>query len=333
MEKRSTAAAIEQLKNNRALPLYFLIGKEKFFQDLFIHAAIENIFPERASRDLNLHILYGSENTLSELLSACLSYPMLSDRKLVIVRDFDKMKLTDPDALQKYVDNPQQSTTLVLASAEKGRQKIYDHISKHAQTVDCAPIPEYKVTDWLSAHCRSYGRSITPQAAQFLVNHIGPNLLGLDQEINKIISYKNDDSAIRIEDLEATTGISREANIFALQKALSRRQLSISLNITSHLRETGVDISAINAILFAFFRKTVQVAYLKQRGQQRREIASQLKLREFQLKEMYECTSHFNLSQLRGIIGLLHQSDRAAKTSAASKEGAAQMLCYQICRI
>ncbi len=333
MEKRSPTAAIEQLKNNQALPVYFLIGKEKFFQDRFIHAAIETIFPEPGSRDLNLHILYGSENTLSELLSACLSYPMLSDRKLVIVRDFDKMKLPDPDALQKYVDKPQTSTTLVLVSAEKGRQKIYDYISKHTQTVDCAPIPEYKVADWLTAHCRQYGRSIEPQAAQFLVNHIGANLLGLDQEINKIISYKNDDSAISVEDLEATTGISREANIFALQRALAHRQLNQSLNITNHLLETGVDISAINAILFAFFRKAAQVSYLKQRGKQRREIASQLRLRDFQLKDMYECSTHFNLTQLRGIVALLHQSDRAAKTSTTSKEGAAQMLCYQICRI
>ncbi len=333
MEKRSPAAAIEQIKNNQALPVYFCIGNEKFFQDQFIQAAIETIFPERASRDLNLHILYGTENTLSELLSACLSYPMLSDRKLVIVRDFDKMKLSDPDALQKYVDNPQISTTLVLVSAEKGRQKIYDYISKHAQTVDCSPIPEYKVVDWLSAHFRTYGRSVTPQAAQFLVNHIGPNLLGLDQEINKIISFKNDNSTISIEDLEATTGISREANIFALQKALSRRQLPASLGIARHLLESGVDISAINAILFAFFRKTAQVVYLKQRGLQRRDIASQLKLHDFQLKEMYECSSHFNLSQLRGIIALLHQSDRAAKTSASSKEATSQMLCYQICRI
>jgi len=333
MSKIPIQKALKDINEGNIAFAYYLLGKEKFFQDQILASLTQKVFPERASKDLNLTILYGSENTLSELISACLSYPMLAERKLVIVRDFDKMKISDPEALQKYLDNPQKSTCLVLSASEKGRAKIYEHIAKTVQTIDCAPIPEYKVGDWISNHCRQLGRNIEPQAIQFLIALLGSSLLGLDQEIKKIIDFKNDDSPITIEDLEQTTGISKEANVFALQNALARRQLESSLKIVSRLLDSGSDVSMINAVLFAFFRKILQVQSLNAKGMNRKEIGDQMRLREFQLKEIFAASSVYNSTQIKQIIGLLHQVDIAAKTSAARPEASLQMLCYKICRI
>lgn len=333
MSKIPIQKALQDVEQGNLATSYYLVGKEKFFQDQIISSLTQKVFPERASKDLNLIILYGSENSLSDLISACLSYPMLADKKLVIVRDFDKIKISDPEALQKYLDNPQKTTCLVLSATEKGRAKIYEHITKTAQTVECTPIPEYKVGDWISGHCRNLGHKIEPHAIQFLIGLLGSSLLSLDQELKKIVAYKSDDTSITIEDLEQTTGISKEANVFSLQRALANRQLETSLKIAARLLDSGTDISMINAVLFAFFRKLLQVQSLQSKGSNRKEIGEQMHLRDFQMKEIFAALSVFNGTQTKQIIGLLQQVDVSAKTSAMRSDASLQMLCYKICRI
>ena len=329
----SLQAAIGQLKAGQIASIYFLPGKEKFFQDQFIDAALKYIFPDKAARDLNLTILYGSENTLSELISACLSYPMMSARRLVLVRDFDKMQISDADAFAKYLEHPQPTTCLVLSASEKGRAKIYTTLANRAQTIDCTPVREYKIGGWVNEYCREKGSAIDPQAVQFLIELLGTNLLGLTQEINKILTYKGNSSPITIPDLEQTTGISREANVFTLQRALARRQLKTSLKTAAQLTDTGTDITALNAVLAYFFRRLLQAASLQSKGKNRQQMAEVMHMHDFQLKEIYEALKHFNLKQIERIIGIIHETDIAAKMSTGNKNSFVQMLCYKICKI
>lgn len=333
MAATTLQAAIGQLKTGKIAPVYFLPGKEKFFQDQFFSAALKYIFSDKASKDLNLSVLYGSENTLPELISACMSYPMLAEKRLVLVRDFDKMKISDAETFAKYLEHPQPTTCLVLSASEKGRAKIYTTLAKLAQTIDCTPIREYKIGGWIGDYCREMGSSIEPRAIQFLIDLLGANLLSLTQEINKILSFKGDSTPITIADLEQTTGISKEANVFTLQRALARRQLKTSLKTAARLTETGTDVTALNAVLSAFFRKLLQVSSLKSKGKDRRQIAEAMHMRDFQLKETYEALTHFNLRQIESVIAFLHEVDIATKTSAGDKNALVQMLCYKICKV
>ena len=291
------------------------------------------IFTDKSSRDLNLTVLYGTENTLGELLSAVLSYPMLAKYKLVVVRDFDKMKISDAESLNKYLNNLQKTSCLVLSSEEKGRTKIYNAIEAAAHNVDCKPIPEYKVATWFTNYCRQQQINIEPQAINFLINQVGSNLLNLNLEIEKVRDFKNDDTIISIEDLELTTGISKDFSVFALQNALAQRQLNAAIKICHNLLDAGQNINFIISILYAFFRKILIASSLKQKGSDRKQIAAEMGITEFQFKEIYGALSKFNSDQINKIIHLLHESDIAAKTSVINDKPGLQMLCYKICRI
>jgi len=333
MIKSSVDQVIQKIKSDQIDPLYYLTGAEKFFHDQVIEALDKTIFTDKGSRDLNLTVLYGTENTLGELLSAVLSYPMLANYKLVIVRDFDKMKISDPESMNKYLNNLQKTTCLVLSSEESGRSKIYNAIEKAAHNVDCKPIPDYKVATWFINYCRQQKINIEPQAINFLINQVGSNLLTLNLEIKKVRDFKNDDSIISIEDLEQTTGISKDFSVFALQNALSQRQLGTALTICNNLLNAGQNINMITSVLYAFFRKILIASSLNQKGISRQQMATEMGLAEFQFKEIYNALSKFNPGQIHKIIQLLHDIDIASKTSMTDEKPGLQMLCYKICRI
>jgi len=333
MAKRSLTEALKNIEAGRFEPLYYLVGKEKYFHDRFIERISTGAFPDKGSRSLNLNILYGSENTQAELMAAVEGFPMLADRKLIIVRNFEQMKISDIPTFSKYLRHPQQTTVLVLSAAESGRSKLFSELREIAQTIECKPISGYKVSDWVVEQCKQKGYAIEPQAVQFLIDHVGGQLLNLEQEIDKIINFKNDAAKITPADLEQTTGISREANAFALQKALARRKLAASLKIVNYLLDSGFDITGMNAVLFAFFRRILILNSLRRKGIKRAEIMKQMNLRDFQIRDLEQALNHFNSDKLKTIIRLLHQMDVKSKTTTINARQELEMLCYKICRI
>lgn len=331
MTTTTTNKLIERIRSGETKPLYFLFGREKYFHDLIIKELTNQILPDRSSRDLNLTILYGTENDLSEVMSAALSYPMLSDKKLVIVREFDKMKFGDAESFIKYLNHPQSSTCIIFSALEAGRTKPFIVLKEKAETLECRPLWENKVGEWVRGHCKSIGLEIESPAIEFLVNHLGNNLLMIDQELQKISNYKVDGGAITIEDVEQTTGITRDFSVFALQKSLTARQLKTSISISKILLESGENINVIVAVLFAHFRKLLIAASMKQKGNDISQIKKMMKLSDFQSRDIVAGMANYSVGQIKSAIRLLHELDISVKTSAVSDIPGLQMICFKIC--
>ncbi len=333
MAKLSVLQTEKNIKAGKIQPIYFLTGKENYFHDRLIKLLKGNLFSDAGSMSLNLNVFYGTENSQAEMISACMAYPMLADRRLIIVKNFNKMNITDVESMEKYIAKPINSTVLVLSAEESGKTKIFQTLKNKVETVSCDPIPEYKLNEWIFGFYNAKNIHIERQAAQFLVNQIGSNLLVIENEIEKIVNFKNDESKITIDDLIQTTGASKQANIFTLQNALAGKQLGLSLKISKNLIESGENINGIIAILFAFYKKVMIVSSLKALGKNRREIGDETKFGDFQLKNIFPVTERFSQKQIGNIIQLLKNLDIDIKTSSVTEKHAINMLCYNICNI
>lgn len=330
---KTPTQVLKEIAENKIDALYLLNGSEKFFQDQVIEALSKKLFPDKGSRDLNKITLYGTENSQSEVLSQYSSYPMLADRKLVIVRDFNKMRIEDPGTFEKYLSKPPKFSVLVLCANEVPKNKFFKKVAEYATEVNCKPIYESQMPAWVQQYCQHLGYEIQNEAAHFLVANVGPHILMLKNEIDKVISFKTDDSPISVSDLQQTSGVYREANVFALQKALAQRNLSQSIKIVHQLMETGSDPTTINAVLFAFFRKAIIAASLKRQGLKPAQIAQKMKLADFQMRDINVVLQKFTLSQIKKIIRLLGDFDQAQKGIKAIPLPQLELLCYQICRL
>ncbi len=324
---------LKDIRAGRIEPVYFLVGPEKYFHDRIIEQLISAVFPDQASKDLNLTILYGTENEPAELLSAALDYPMLGDRKLVIAREFQSMPVSDEEGFLKYFKNPPETTCLVLSSNEDKKNKLYQEIRKSAVTVECKPVYENRIGDWIQNFCKESGYSIDNAAVQLLADHLGASLLSIEQELGKIFNYKTRERTIRAEDIEQITGISRQFNVFALQEALSQKDLKRSLLVSSHLIQSGEKIVRLIPVLFAFYRKLLLAAHLRQKGLTPVQVREQMHMSEFQYRGITAGLNKTDFKQIKSVIRLLQNVDIQAKSSSISELTMLQMLCYKICRL
>lgn len=74
-------------------------------------AIIQHALPEH-ERDFNQTILYGKDAELLSLLSELKSYPMMAERRVVVLKEAQDFKQLDD--LESYFDQPNDSTVFVI---------------------------------------------------------------------------------------------------------------------------------------------------------------------------------------------------------------------------
>ena len=149
-----TGVTFEQLRRSfesgKFAPLYLFFGEEKFLmrelQDLLIEKSLAP-----SERDFNLDVLYGKDTDPDTLLDTCLRYPMMAERRVVIVREFDK--LTENRMFSAYAEHPNTNAVVVLVCGGKPNfsHHPYRALKQHATICDFKPIEARKLPGWIEA--------------------------------------------------------------------------------------------------------------------------------------------------------------------------------------
>ena len=104
---------INDIKAGNLKPIYFLMGEEPYYIDKLVEYLEKNILTED-EKGFNQTVLYGRDTTIEDIVSNAKRYPMMSERQVVIVKEAQDLVKTI-DKLEKYAENPQPTTVLVLA--------------------------------------------------------------------------------------------------------------------------------------------------------------------------------------------------------------------------
>src|ERR1700710_1978370 len=128
-------------------------------------------------RSFNLSIFYGKDANWADVVNACMRYPMIAERQVVLLKEAQQMR--DIDKLEAYIDKPLSSTIFVVAYKEKkvdGRSKLAKLLKEKAEMYTTKKLYDNQLPDWASELIRSKGYEITQKALLLLVDHIGNDL-------------------------------------------------------------------------------------------------------------------------------------------------------------
>ncbi len=332
MKKLSVTSFSKYLATAPPDILYIFYGEERFFIDQLIMELENFIFKEQPDKQINCHTFYGTENNLGEIISTCMSYSMFGTKKLVVVKEFDKFKSNALDSLIKYVLHPQKSTVLVFTAEKWGKTKVYQEILEQAVSVPCHPLREEQVYDWLYNKVKNANIKAERESILFLIENIGSNLLRLNTEIDKILSYIGPGGKLTMDLAAQLTGFSREVNIFNFQKSLAEKKLEPSLKIGMQLLEQGEVLAGILPMLYGFFRKIWMVRSLRAQKLNTNQILERLDGKMYFYKDIFVAEQKFTLEQIKNVMERLLDAEVQIKTSQKPMESILTMLCYYICQ-
>ncbi|MDG2499254.1 MAG: DNA polymerase III subunit delta, partial [Flavobacteriaceae bacterium] len=70
---------ISDIKSNKLLPIYFLMGDETYYIDMISDYIESNVLSEQ-EKGFNQLVLYGKDVSIQDIISHAKRYPMMADR-------------------------------------------------------------------------------------------------------------------------------------------------------------------------------------------------------------------------------------------------------------
>ncbi len=325
-------ALLKDIRNKRVAPVYLLHGDEPYYLDRVADELEKSVVPV-AERGFNQFVLFGKDADVGAVLNYARRYPFMAERQLVLVKEAQDMAgIKDKSAqtlLEDYAKKPLASTVLFLAhngplDERKAWVKAFGQTGK---LLSVKKLYDNKLVDWVGDYCRQQGVKVSPKACQLLADHIGNDLKRLASEIDKILINLTVNEEIAAATVERLVGISKEYNVFELQKALTGRDIVKANRIADYLSKNTKDnpLVMVLAQLYGYFSKVLLVQASK--DQTDKGIASVLGVNPFFVKDYQQAARTFPVAKVADIIHAIRRADAQVKGIDAPTLTEADILC------
>jgi len=329
----------DRIKGGKYDPVYVLQGEETYYIDL-ISNYIELHALSDSEKGFNQVIVYGKDVNVATLLTHAKRYPMMAERQVVIVKEAqdiqDLQKDTGAKLLLDYLARPLTSTILVLCHKHKSFDKRRELGKKIDQLTVSATFKkpyENQLGEFIQQYTKEKGFKIEDSAVRLLAEYVGNDLSRLANEIDKVLIGVESKEVITSEKVMSQVGISKEYNIFELQKALIRKDHLQVIKIVNYLEANSKKnpIIPLVAFLYSFFSKLL-VAH-STNNQSESSLVTALKISPFAAKDYSAALQRYSLVNVIDGIGLLKQADLKLKGVDAGSESEGQILKELVFRL
>jgi DNA polymerase-3 subunit delta len=328
---------LQQIRNKKFAPVYFLYGKEPFFIDQLAEAIKDHALSE-SEQEFNLTTLYGLETDPQTIVNTAKRYPMMAERQVVIIKEAHRLnKLND---LVPYLKQPVETTVLVLCYKKEKvdkRTKFGKAVNQQATTFYANTVYDRHIPDWIVNYLDEKGYGIKKEAAALLGQQLGTDLAKISNELDKLMLKTPEGDDIDQEIIEKNIGISRDFNVFELQNALGQQQKAKAQRITRYFiaNPKASPFPMTVGALYNFFSKLYKYKFLddKSWGNVQKKLGIPYK---FFAKDYEKADPHYTPDQIEQIIGWLHEYDLRFKgvNNVSSDEGELlQELVYKILHV
>ena len=309
-------------------PVYLFHGEEEFLSSEATQSVIDSAL-DAGERGFNLDIVYGNESDARDIILHALSFPMMAERRVVVVREMDK--LGNKELLSTYIESPSPTTSLVLISTKPDfRKKPYATAKRHGSVFEFKPLYDNQVPAWVVNRVRQQGKEISTEASKLLGAHIGTSLREIQNELNKLYIFVAERKRITEDDISAVVGVSKEFNIFELQKALGLKNLHRSVEILERMLDSGENGTLIIFMLTRYFLTLWRLSELLRKGNSQSEMASIVRVNPYFLKEYADAARLFAPSDIEHAFGLLAEADEQLKFTSLDVKQVMQTLVVRL---
>ena len=244
---------LDELKKNLPSTGYILAAA-----DPFLHAEaallIRALVPE-GEREFNFQTYdvmtsKESDTPFEHIVDDLNTVPFFTGRKFVVIENSHKLLKKDLKKLGQYLLAPSESSVVVLLNSGTLKKETKEILSGLKQI--SLDISERDIPAWLRAKATSRAIELSQEAAEYLIETIGPDLGLLSSELDKctLIGKRRIERGEIAEIIEGK----RTFNAFALVDALRAKDTEKTFRIYRVLRDTEEPYSLLGALNWQYGR-------------------------------------------------------------------------------
>lgn len=301
---------------------YFFYGEEDFLieeaQEKLCAAVLKD-----GIRDFNLDILYADEVDGRQVVARANSYPMMAERRMVILKDFHELE--EKEVVYLYLEKPSPKTVILLVSLEDDKNLREKTVAVHFGRMRDSDLPS-----WISQRVSKYKKNINSDACEFLLASVEHSLHALDREIEKLVVYVGDKTTIDGDDVRAVVGISKVYNLYELRKAVGNRNLPRSIEIVERMMDFGERPERIIAAITNHYIDLLKLAGAQKRRMSEQDLARVLHAYPARVREYLGYLRYFSTADLERSFSHLAAADEKIKFTSESPRAVMTVLLHEL---
>ena len=323
-EKKPDTAGYQQLRRDldAGTPgrLYIFHGEETYLRDHYLARLKEQLL-SGGMGEFNFHAVSAGEMSPRRLEEALDCLPMMAQRTLVQVTDFDLFKAGEKDR-EGYVallsDLPDYVCLVfvydLIPYKGDARTKLAAAIQAHGTVVNFARQETGELVKWVRRRFRSLDKQISAGLAEELIALCGDLMTNLIGEIEKVAAYAKGEEITRA-DVEAVATPQLDTVVFRMTDAIGARNFDRAAQVLGELYQMQEHPIKIMGALGRQLRQLYSARLALDRGKGASYVAELWGLRPFQAEKLLGAARRSSLDWCRRAVVRCGQTDVAMKST------------------
>ncbi len=321
-------------------PVYYLFGSERLLVDRLFSELVRQVVDGNRN-DLDCSMQTAGTQPLIQTLDLARTYPMLRAKRLAVVREAEKLKADDWAAFARYLEDPPETTCLVMIGLKKpdARSKAGASVSrilkKNNWLHEFAPLKDRRqILPFLDAELKVQGKKMESRAQGTLLDLIGNDLSTLVGAIERLSLYVGDEEVIGLDAVEKLVAQTRIEDIWDYQDALAARNFPKAFSALMRLEESRQkpdEYLLLLGTIHRHFRALWTIRSLRDRRMTLDQVKTIVGGHPFVIKRQFEQAGRIDLSVFPVVFDALSEADRRMKSSALAPSRLFERMTRRIC--
>jgi DNA polymerase-3 subunit delta len=331
MPERKREDLWRALQDRRLESLYLFYGPEDYLRGAAVNEVTERVLGDTALREFNYAAYSLAQTDVQQALSNASQLPLMAERRLLLLQDFQKLREADEEAVSRYLNNPAASTVVVFIAADMDkRRKLTKLLLEKCYAVEFAQLENHELTKWARRYLKDKKTNIEERALAHLVGLVGSNIRLLAVELDKLMTAAIGEGQITWPLVESLVGRSRELSNFELSDHLLAGNKAGALLTLKNLLDDRAEPLMLLGLLASQYHRLLLAKELMQLGAPRDEVFRLVAMPYSRREEFLAQARRCDAKRLAKCLARVAETDLAIKTSKGTPRLQLELLVSEL---
>lgn len=330
MPVRSKKDLDQALKQGKIEPVYFLYGPENYLRDQAAAAITDEALRDTLLREFNDSSFDLANDEVRDALAIVEQLPMMSQRRVVRIRNFGKLSEDEDELLLGYLERPVETSVVIFVGDDIDKRKKLAKTLMSRAAFEFPPLKAPELQSWIRAHLKKLKTDIEPAAGRRILDVVSSDLNTLTNELNKLAAAAIPSGLITTELVDQLVGRSREHMNWELTDHILAGNRKAALRTLKDLLDDRVEPVMLIGLIGGTYRRMALAKELLSQGASPGQIFGEVRMPSFKQSAYLSMLRKIESNTLARGLQRIAQADLAIKSSKATPRMQVEMLVCEL---
>lgn len=314
----------EDIRTGSFKQVYLLYGEEAYLKNQYKNRMKHAILPEDDT--INFSFYEGKGIDPGQIIDQAETMPFFAEHRMILVENSGFFKNACPELAEYLPQMPAETILIFVENEVDKRGKLFKAVKAAGRIVELGRQDERTLNAWVLGMVKKEGKNITLDALALFREKSGEDMENIANELEKLICYVHDKTAVERGDVEAICTVTTESRVFDMIHAVAEKQQKKALDLYYDLLSLKEPPMRILFLIARQFNQMLQVKDLREQGYDNGTIASKAGIAPFIVKRSLGQAGRFSKEKLRQAVEDCVEAEEAVKTGRLGDRLAVEML-------